>query len=71
MELAERTQSLQDMQKERELWKERDSALEKMLQEKEALITRLLQAIESSHKDVQVDSQLISCLPSVLLCSLR
>ncbi|KAK3531219.1 hypothetical protein QTP70_015245 [Hemibagrus guttatus] len=53
VELAEKTQSLQGMQKERELWKERDSALEKILQEKEALITRLQQAIESSHNDVQ------------------
>lgn len=59
MELAERTQSLQDMQKERVLWKERDSTLEKVLQEKDALITHLQQAIESSHKDVQVDIQLI------------
>ncbi|XP_053363700.1 uncharacterized protein LOC128533455 [Clarias gariepinus] len=41
------------MHKERELWKQRDSILEKMLQEKEALIARLQQAIESSHKDVQ------------------
>ncbi|MCJ8740288.1 hypothetical protein PDJAM_G00057180 [Pangasius djambal] len=53
VELAEKTQSLQGMQKERELWKERDFALEKVLQEKEALITHLQQAIESSHKDVQ------------------
>ncbi|KAM9469391.1 uncharacterized protein Hap1MRO34_013853 [Clarias gariepinus] len=53
IELAEQTRSLQDMHKERELWKQRDSILEKMLQEKEALIARLQQAIESSHKDVQ------------------
>lgn len=71
MELAEKTQSLKDVQKERELWKERDSALEKVLQEKEALIARLQQAIESSQKDVQVDRHLISCSPSLLLCSLR
>ncbi|GAA6102957.1 uncharacterized protein si:ch73-95l15.5 [Tachysurus ichikawai] len=53
VELAEKTQSLQDMLKERELWKERHSALEKVLEEKEALITRLQQGIESSHNDVQ------------------
>lgn len=67
MELAEKTQSLKDVQKERELWKEQDSALEKVLQEKEALIARLQQAIESSQKDVQVDRHLISCSPSLLL----
>lgn len=53
VELAEKTQSLNDVQKERELWKERDSALEKVLQEKEALISCLQQAIESTQKDVQ------------------
>ncbi|KAF7700254.1 uncharacterized protein si:ch73-95l15.5 [Silurus meridionalis] len=53
VELTEKTQTLQDLQKERGLWKKRDSALEKVLQEKEALITRLQQTIESSHKDVQ------------------
>lgn len=56
MELAEKTRSLRDMQKERAFWKERDSTLEKVSQENEALITRLQQAIESSHKDVQVGS---------------
>ncbi|XP_036420316.1 uncharacterized protein si:ch73-95l15.5 [Colossoma macropomum] len=53
LELAEKTRSLQDMQKEREIWKERDSALGAALQEKETLVSRLQEALQSSHKDVQ------------------
>ncbi|KAI4884229.1 hypothetical protein NFI96_011604 [Prochilodus magdalenae] len=53
VELAEKTRTLQDVQKEREIWKERDSALEATLQEKETLVSRLQEALESSHKDVQ------------------
>lgn len=67
MELAEKTRSLQDMQKERELWKERDSALEKLLQENEALVTRLQLAVESSHKDVQVACHFLFTFCSTLL----
>ncbi|KAL6471502.1 hypothetical protein MHYP_G00201520 [Metynnis hypsauchen] len=53
VELAEKTRSLQDMQKEREIWKERDSALGAALQEKETLVSRLQEALKSSRKDVQ------------------
>ncbi|XP_072547129.1 uncharacterized protein [Salminus brasiliensis] len=53
VELAENTRSLQDVQKERQIWKERDSALGAVLQEKDTLIARLQEALESSHKDVQ------------------
>ncbi|KAG9264922.1 hypothetical protein AMEX_G21266 [Astyanax mexicanus] len=53
VELTEKTQSLQDVQKEREVWKERDSALGALLQERDTLISRLQEALASSHKDVQ------------------
>ncbi|XP_062872819.1 uncharacterized protein si:ch73-95l15.5 isoform X2 [Trichomycterus rosablanca] len=53
VELAENTRSLQDLQKERQLWKEHNSALEAMLQEKDSLISHLQVALEGAHKDAQ------------------
>ncbi|XP_026880265.2 uncharacterized protein si:ch73-95l15.5 [Electrophorus electricus] len=53
VELAERMRSLEDVQKQRVVWKARETALQGVLQEKENVISRLQEALESSHNNVQ------------------
>jgi len=48
--LEERERLLKEVEKEREVWKQRDCALATVLQEKDALI----QDLANCHKDVQV-----------------
>lgn len=62
MELAERDRAQQEMMKEWEVWKERDSALTALVKDNKDYISQLKEALESSRKDVQVDVALSRCL---------
>ncbi|XP_057206669.1 myosin-11 isoform X2 [Triplophysa rosa] len=53
VELAERDRAQQEMMKEWEVWKERDSALTALVKDNEAFISQLKGALESSRRDVQ------------------
>ncbi|KAG7469623.1 hypothetical protein MATL_G00130780 [Megalops atlanticus] len=53
VELGERERALREGQREREAWRERDQAMAAVLQEKEALIRCLQEALESCQRDVQ------------------
>lgn len=53
VELTERDRTQQEMMKEWEVWKERDSALTALVQDNEAFISQLKGALESSRRDVQ------------------
>ncbi|XP_059370032.1 uncharacterized protein LOC132107812 [Carassius carassius] len=53
VELAERNQTQQEMMKEWEVWKERDSALTALVKENKDYISQLKEALESSRQDVQ------------------
>lgn len=54
MALGEKERLLNEVEKERGVWKQRDRALAAVLQEKETLIHCLKEALESYQKDVQV-----------------
>ena len=54
MELVEKERVQREVQKEREVWRQRDQALTAVLQEKESLLLCLKEALESSQKDMQV-----------------
>ncbi|RXN18733.1 kinesin KIF15 [Labeo rohita] len=53
LELAERDRAQQEMMKEWEVWKERDSALTALVKENKDYISHLKEALESSRRDVQ------------------
>ncbi|KAK9962443.1 hypothetical protein ABG768_007809 [Culter alburnus] len=53
VELAERDRAQQEMMKEWEVWKERDSALTALVKDNKDYISQLKEALESSRKDVQ------------------
>ncbi|XP_056612229.1 uncharacterized protein si:ch73-95l15.5 isoform X1 [Triplophysa dalaica] len=53
VELAERDRAQQEMMKEWDVWKERDSALTALVKDNEAFISQLKGALESSRRDVQ------------------
>ncbi|XP_038832908.1 uncharacterized protein LOC120031293 isoform X2 [Salvelinus namaycush] len=53
VELVEKERGHREVQKEREVWRQRDQALKAVLQEKESLLLCLKQALESSQKDMQ------------------
>ncbi|XP_043114748.1 uncharacterized protein si:ch73-95l15.5 [Puntigrus tetrazona] len=53
VELAERDQAQQEMMKEWEVWKERDSALTALVKENKDYISQLKEALESSCRDVK------------------
>ncbi|XP_052431798.1 repetitive organellar protein [Carassius gibelio] len=53
VELAERDRAQQEMMKEWEVWKERDSALTALVKENKDYISQLKEALESSRRDVQ------------------
>lgn len=57
VELAERDRAQQEMMKEWEVWKERDSALTALVKDNEAFISQLKGALESSRRDVQALSE--------------
>lgn len=65
VELAERDRAQQEMMKEWEVWKERDSALTALVKDNEAFISQLKGALESSRRDVQVDVALSFSLVNV------
>lgn len=54
MALGERERLLTEVEKEREVWRQRDRALTIVLQEKDALIHYLKEERESCQKDAQV-----------------
>lgn len=54
MALGEKERLLKEVEKEREVWRQRDRALATVLQEKEALIHYLKEELESRRKDAQV-----------------
>lgn len=54
MALGEKERLLKEVEKERELWRQRDRALATVLQEKEALTRYLKEELQSRPKDVQV-----------------
>lgn len=58
VELAERDRAQQEMMKEWEVWKERDSALTALVQDNKDYIAQLKKALENSRRDVQVDALL-------------
>ncbi|XP_071326383.1 coiled-coil domain-containing protein 158 isoform X2 [Trachinotus anak] len=58
--LGEKQQLLNEAEKEREVWRQRDRALAAVLQEKEALIRCLTEELESRHKDVKADSDSVT-----------
>uniref|UniRef100_UPI0009B361B6 protein FAM184A-like n=1 Tax=Monopterus albus TaxID=43700 RepID=UPI0009B361B6 len=51
--LREKEQVLKDVEKEREVWRQRDRALAAVLQEKEALVQCLKEEVDICHKDVE------------------
>ncbi|XP_024002800.1 putative leucine-rich repeat-containing protein DDB_G0290503 isoform X2 [Salvelinus sp. IW2-2015] len=53
VELVEKERVQREVQKEREVWRQRDQALTAVLQEKESLLLCLKEALESSQKDMQ------------------
>uniref|UniRef100_A0A9J7YM94 Si:ch73-95l15.5 n=1 Tax=Cyprinus carpio carpio TaxID=630221 RepID=A0A9J7YM94_CYPCA len=53
VELTERDRAQQEMMKEWEVWKERDSALTTLVKENKDFISQLKEALESSRRDVQ------------------
>ncbi|XP_055759335.1 uncharacterized protein LOC129837305 isoform X2 [Salvelinus fontinalis] len=53
VELVEKERGHREVQKEREVWRQRDQALKAILQEKESLLLCLKQALEISQKDMQ------------------
>ncbi|KAG1952226.1 myomegalin [Pimephales promelas] len=53
VELGEREQAQQEMMKEWEVWKERDSALTALVKDNKDYISQLKEALESSCRDVQ------------------
>uniref|UniRef100_A0A674EEJ4 Uncharacterized LOC115177029 n=1 Tax=Salmo trutta TaxID=8032 RepID=A0A674EEJ4_SALTR len=53
VELVEKERVQREVQKEREVWRQRDLALKAVLQEKESLLLCLKEALESSQKDMQ------------------
>uniref|UniRef100_A0A8C1WWD2 Si:ch73-95l15.5 n=1 Tax=Cyprinus carpio TaxID=7962 RepID=A0A8C1WWD2_CYPCA len=53
VELTERDRAQQEMMKEWEVWKERDSALTTLVKENKDYISQLKEALESSRRDVQ------------------
>ncbi|XP_055781654.1 uncharacterized protein LOC129857437 isoform X1 [Salvelinus fontinalis] len=53
VELFEKERVQREVQKEREVWRQRDQALTAVLQEKESLLLCLKEALESSQKDMQ------------------
>ncbi|XP_056329621.1 uncharacterized protein si:ch73-95l15.5 [Danio aesculapii] len=53
VELAERDRAKQEMMKEWEVWKERDSALTALVQDNKDYISQLKEALENSRRDVQ------------------
>ncbi|XP_040901148.1 golgin subfamily A member 5 [Toxotes jaculatrix] len=58
--LGEREQLMKDVEKEREVWRQRDQALAAVLQEKETLIHCLKEELESRQKDVQALSDSVT-----------
>lgn len=54
MTLGEKEGLLKEVEKEREVWRQRDQALAVVLQEKEALICCLKEELERHQKGVQV-----------------
>lgn len=54
MALGEKERLLNEVDKDREVWRQRDRALTVVLQEKEALIRCLKEELESYQKDMQV-----------------
>uniref|UniRef100_A0A3Q3IZ49 Short myomegalin-like EB1 binding protein N-terminal domain-containing protein n=1 Tax=Monopterus albus TaxID=43700 RepID=A0A3Q3IZ49_MONAL len=54
--LREKEQVLKDVEKEREVWRQRDRALAAVLQEKEALVQCLKEEVDICHKDALSDS---------------
>ncbi|XP_024252243.2 uncharacterized protein LOC112230241 isoform X3 [Oncorhynchus tshawytscha] len=53
LELVEKERVQREVQKEREVWRQRDQALTAVLQEKESLLLCLKEALKSSQKDMQ------------------
>uniref|UniRef100_A0A8C7MBY8 Uncharacterized LOC109902103 n=1 Tax=Oncorhynchus kisutch TaxID=8019 RepID=A0A8C7MBY8_ONCKI len=53
VELVEKSRVQREVQKEREVWRQRDQALTAVLQEKESLLLCLKEALKSSQKDMQ------------------
>lgn len=53
--LGEKERLLIEVERDREVWRQRDTALALVLQEKEALICCLKKGLESEQKDVQVN----------------
>ncbi|XP_064804547.1 golgin subfamily A member 6-like protein 22 isoform X2 [Oncorhynchus masou masou] len=53
VELVEKERVQREVQKEREVWRQRDQALTAVLQEKESLLLCLKEALKSSQKDMQ------------------
>uniref|UniRef100_A0A674CHS0 Uncharacterized LOC115177606 n=1 Tax=Salmo trutta TaxID=8032 RepID=A0A674CHS0_SALTR len=53
VELVEKERVQREVQKEREVWRQRDQAFTAVLQEKESLLLCLKEALESSQKDMQ------------------
>lgn len=52
--VGERERLQREVEKEREVWRQRDRALSAVMQEKEALLQHLREELESCRKDVQV-----------------
>lgn len=54
MALGEKERLLKEVEKEREVWRQRDRALDTVLQEKETLIHCLKEELENCQKDEKV-----------------